>query len=178
MITNPSPINTRSTFIIFFIQKLNYYPKFSKNSLFLETPPKSLLSIPLDSLKREDSRTFFKISFLSLTRPHAPLKGSECEPTRTHALHAPSNASQPADVSCHVSRRRSPLTPRHQFCFCSPNFVFRPIRAFQDSFLGFLTAPDATVSSVLPNSVYIFKYGFIITFSFIENWLLIILWTK
>src|ERR1044072_800951 len=69
------PYKYNTNLHLFFIQKFYYYPKFSIISLFLETPPKSLLSIPLDSLKREDSRTIFKIPFKSLTRPHAPLEG-------------------------------------------------------------------------------------------------------
>src|ERR1044072_6657605 len=116
-------------------------PKFAMISLFLATPPKSLLRIPLDSLKREDSRTIFKIPFGSRTRPHALQEGRRL----------------PSQLPRVTSWRR----PRHQLCFCAPDFVFRPIRAYRYSFLGFLTAPDATVSSVLPNSVYIFKYGFI-----------------
>src|ERR1044072_2536202 len=97
---------------LFFIQKFYYYPKFSIISLFLETPPKSLLSIPLDSLKREDSRTFFRTPFHNHTRSHAPPEDRRVSPLSSTRHTRPASPSQPADVICHVSRRRSPLTPR------------------------------------------------------------------
>ena len=66
------PYKYKNHLFIFFIQKTLFYRKFSIISLFLETHPKSLLSIPLDSLKREDSRTFFRSPFHLHTRSHAP----------------------------------------------------------------------------------------------------------
>src|ERR1044072_381830 len=86
------PYKYNTNLHLFFIHKFLFIPKFSIISLFLETPPKSLLSIPLDSLKREDSRTIFKIPFQSLTRPHAPQEGRRL----------PSQLPRVTTTDCHV----------------------------------------------------------------------------